>query len=98
MEICPYPPWTPSLPAIQNNENGSLPWSTVCPIARCTAKCCWQDRRCKGVHRAHVLAGDSPDAYNDIEFPERVTPQSVEFTCSDGMVLLPAHSVTLLKV
>jgi alpha-N-arabinofuranosidase len=52
----------------------------------------------QGVHRAHVLAGDSPDAYNDVEFPERVTPQSVEFTCSDGMVLLPAHSVTLLKV
>jgi alpha-N-arabinofuranosidase len=51
-----------------------------------------------GAHHATVLSGDSPDAYNDIAYPDRVTPQQWEVACTDGVLSLPPHSVTILHV
>ena len=48
---------------------------------------------------ATILAGDSPDAFNDVEHPMRVVPQKVELTADDaGAVTLPPHSLTILEV
>jgi len=51
-----------------------------------------------GKHRATVLAGDSPEAYNDLERPDRVRPEAVELTSEAGRVTLQPHSVTILEV
>jgi alpha-L-arabinofuranosidase len=51
-----------------------------------------------GKYRATVLAGDSPDAYNDIDAPNRVTPQTTNLLFVGGSVALPPHSVTVLEV
>lgn len=47
---------------------------------------------------ATVLAGDSPDAYNDINTPDRVTPETRKLASLDEPVLLPPHSVTIIKI
>ena len=46
-----------------------------------------------GKYRATVLAGDSPDAYNDVDRPNRVTPQTIDVSFTDGQTALPPHSV-----
>ncbi len=51
-----------------------------------------------GKYRATVLAGDSPDAFNDIDAPNRVTPQTISLLFVGGSVALPAHSVTIVEV
>jgi len=51
-----------------------------------------------GTLSASLLQGDSTDAYNDIDQPERVRPEPVGLVCADGAVTLPPHSVTILKI
>jgi hypothetical protein len=52
----------------------------------------------EGQFPARVLAGDSPDAFNDIEHPYRVAPQNTEMLFSKGAVTLPPHSLSIIKV
>ncbi|MDQ1257831.1 MAG: Alpha-L-AF protein, partial [Candidatus Hydrogenedentes bacterium] len=47
---------------------------------------------------AVILAGDSPEAYNDVETPDRVVPAKTTLTFSGGTVKLPPHSLTIVKV
>lgn len=51
-----------------------------------------------GTYPAKVLTGDSPDAYNDIEHPDRVVPEDVEMSFRKGTAILPPHSLTILHV
>lgn len=51
-----------------------------------------------GNYEATVLAGDSPDSYNDIENPNRVVPGKTKMTFTKGVVTLPPHSLTIVKV
>ena len=51
-----------------------------------------------GSYDAVVLAGDSPDAYNDRERPDRVAPQRMRLACKKGVVSLAPHSLTIVKV
>ena len=51
-----------------------------------------------GEFEALVLSGDSPEAFNDIENPNRVTPQKRILTFTKGTVNLPPHSLTIVKV
>ena len=51
-----------------------------------------------GTHRATLLSGDSPNAYNDVGTPDRVIPQQSELAFLDGAISLPPHSVTILEV
>jgi alpha-N-arabinofuranosidase len=44
-----------------------------------------------------VLAGDSPDAYNDIEHPDRVKPEEMMILIKDGIVKLPPHSLMIVR-
>lgn len=43
-----------------------------------------------------LLAGDSPDAYNDVARPERVTPEMREWTLRGASLELPPHSVSIV--
>jgi alpha-N-arabinofuranosidase len=51
-----------------------------------------------GKYAATILAGDSPDSFNDIEHPNRVAPQKTTLTFTKGAVNLPPHSLTIVKV
>jgi alpha-N-arabinofuranosidase len=51
-----------------------------------------------GTHKATILTGDSPDAYNDIESPDRVAPEQVALTFQNGAVSLPPHSLVVIDV
>jgi alpha-N-arabinofuranosidase len=50
-----------------------------------------------GTFDATMLAGDSPEAYNDVMQPNRVVPQNIQVTFSNGTVELPPHSLTIVQ-
>ncbi len=62
----------------------------------CTVKL--KDTPVEGTFAATVLDGDSPEAYNDIGHPERVTPEKRELVFRDGIVKLPPHSLAIVHV
>ena len=64
--------------------------------ASCTLKI--GDELLDGSYNATVLSGDSPDAYNDIQNPDRVVPENIKLIFENGVVFLPPHSLTILKV
>lgn len=45
-----------------------------------------------------VLSGDSPDAYNGIAQPNRVTPQAVRLNPNSEFIEVPAHSVAVAQL
>jgi len=51
-----------------------------------------------GQFKATVLTGESADAYNDIDNPERVLPKKRQLTFSQGVTQLPPHSLTIVHV
>lgn len=51
-----------------------------------------------GTFEATVLSGDSPEAYNDIKNPHRVTPQSRQLTFQKNVAKLPPHSLTIVRI
>ncbi len=52
--------------------------------------------RWEGSVDATVLRGGSPDDYNDIDSPERVTPRKERLNVADGAILLPPHSLSVI--
>ena len=62
----------------------------------CTVK--MKERLLEGDYAATVLDGDSPDAYNDIEHPDRVVPEKRKLAFAKGIATLPPHSLTIIKV
>jgi alpha-N-arabinofuranosidase len=65
------------------------------PLA-CTVR--FKQQPLAGTYSAVVLAGDSPEAFNDIEHPNRVVPEKKQFTVKQGVLELPPHSLTILHV
>ena len=57
-----------------------------------------KDRLLDGEYAATVLSGDSPDSFNDIENPSRVIPRKATLAFTKGVVRLPPHSLTVVKV
>jgi len=51
-----------------------------------------------GTFDATILAGDSPEAYNDVEHPDRVVPEKKKIAFTQGVVTLPPHSLTIVRV
>ncbi|MEC9093194.1 MAG: alpha-L-arabinofuranosidase C-terminal domain-containing protein [Planctomycetota bacterium] len=49
-----------------------------------------------GSYRATVLTGQSPDAYNAIGHPNRVTPKKMMLTFKNGITSLPPHSLVIV--
>lgn len=64
--------------------------------ANCTVQ--FDGKPVSGSCQATVLSGDSPDAFNDVERPDRVVPQRVELRFEPGAVALPPHSLTILEL
>ena len=64
--------------------------------AACTVK--MKDTLLDGRYEATILAGDSPDAFNDVEHPDRVVPETVKLRFTNGVAELPPHSLTIVKV
>ena len=62
----------------------------------CTVK--MGDRLLEGRYDAVILAGDSPEAYNDIEHFDRVTPKHTQLTFAEGRTELPPHSLTIVMI
>ena len=62
----------------------------------CTLKI--KDAPLDGTFSGALLTADSPDAYNDIDTPDRVAPKKVEQTFSKGTTILPPHSLTIVDV
>jgi alpha-N-arabinofuranosidase len=52
----------------------------------------------EGNFNATILSGDSPEAYNSIENPDRVFPESTALKFEKGVTMLAPHSLTILKV
>ena len=57
----------------------------------------WGDEPLEGDHEAVTLAGDSPDAYNDVDAPRRVEPVVGRLQFARGRTALPPHSLTIVK-
>jgi alpha-N-arabinofuranosidase len=57
----------------------------------------FNDQPVEGACSAMVLEGDSPEAFNSIEDPDRVVPKKKTFTAREGVIQLPPHSLTILK-
>jgi alpha-N-arabinofuranosidase len=51
-----------------------------------------------GLYDATVLAGDSPEAYNDVEHPHRVAPEQKKVALARGVVNLPPHSLMVVHI
>ncbi len=56
-----------------------------------------KDTLLEGAFEATVLSGDSPEAYNDIENPHRVIPETRKLTFKKNVVKLPPHSLTIIR-
>jgi alpha-N-arabinofuranosidase len=50
-----------------------------------------------GTFVATVLAGDSSEAFNDVEHPGRVAPEQTKLTFTKGTATLPPHSLTIVR-
>lgn len=50
-----------------------------------------------GLLEAVVLDGDSPDAFNDVDRPDRVIPRAATLPFTNGEVTLPPHALVLLS-
>jgi len=51
-----------------------------------------------GLLDATILAGGSPDDFNDVDHPARVVPVKAQLAVKQGIVKLPPHSLTILKL
>jgi alpha-N-arabinofuranosidase len=50
-----------------------------------------------GTYMATLLAGDSPDSYNDIAHPDRVKPEESVVSVRKGILRLPPHSLMIIR-
>ena len=51
-----------------------------------------------GTFDATILAGESPEAYNDVDHPDRVVPEKRKIAFTRGAVTLPPHSLTIARI
>ena len=51
-----------------------------------------------GSFPAVLLEGDSPDAYNDIEHPERVKPRQARLDAPGGILTVPPHTLAVVTI
>jgi alpha-N-arabinofuranosidase len=64
--------------------------------AACTVEL--KDTVLNGRFPATILEGDSPEAYNDVAFPNRVTPRKTHLRFKQNVVTLPPHSLNLIVI
>lgn len=92
----------PLVDAIATTDDTGKTWSLVLVNRHpskevdCTVKL--KGTMLDGAFEATVLAGDSPDAYNDIENPNRVVPESRQLKFHNNVAKLPPHSLTIVRI
>ncbi|MEO6732224.1 MAG: alpha-L-arabinofuranosidase C-terminal domain-containing protein [Ferruginibacter sp.] len=62
------------------------------------AKCDLGIGKIDGAFNATILSGDSPDAFNDIEKPDRVIPYTTQMVIKEGRIIIPAHSLVIINI
>ncbi len=92
----------PVLDAVATVEESGKTWS-IALVNRhpsqnvaCTVK--MKDTLLTGACDATVLAGDSPEAFNDVKRPNRVVPEKTHLTFKKGVVKLAPHSLTIIRI
>jgi len=92
----------PVVDAVATTNESGKSWSIAVvnrhPLQDVACKVKMKDVLLEGTYEATILAGDSPEAYNDIDHPERVVPEKRQLVFRDGVVNLPPHSLTIVKV
>lgn len=92
----------PVLDAVATVDSAGNSWSIALvnrhPTKEVTCRVAMLDRPLDGQFPATILAGDSPDAFNDIEHPDRVVPERKRLTFSRGVTRLPPHSLTIFSI
>jgi alpha-L-arabinofuranosidase len=88
--------------AIATVDDSGKHWA-IALVNRCpdkSLKCAvkMKDSQLSGDYAAVVLSGDSPEAFNDIKHPNRVVPVKTTVRFERGVVSLPPHSLTVIKV
>jgi alpha-N-arabinofuranosidase len=63
--------------------------------ATCTVRL--GERSLDGTFDATILAGDSPEAYNDVEHAGRAVPERRKLNFTKGTAGLPPHSLTIVR-
>ena len=92
----------PMIDAVATVNQSGTTWSIALvnrhpsKAATCTVK--MSDALPDGRYEATILAGDSPDAFNDVEHPDRVVPEKTKLTFTKGVVELPPHSLTIVRI
>jgi alpha-N-arabinofuranosidase len=92
----------PVLDAVATVDGTGNSWSIAMvnrhPTKEVTCRVAMLDRPLDGQFEATILAGDSPDAFNDIEHPDRVVPERKRITFNGGATSLPPHSLTIFRI
>ena len=94
--------WVPMIDAIATVDESGKVWAIALvnrhpsKNAACTIK--MKDTLLDGRYEATILAGDSPDAFNDVEHPGRVVPERTRLLFKKGVVNLPPHSLAIVSV
>jgi alpha-N-arabinofuranosidase len=68
------------------------------PEERLNCKVVVGENALAGRYKVTVLCGDSPDVYNNIEYPDRVTPCETEVVFENGKVDVPPHSIMVIRM
>ena len=93
---------TPALDAIATCDAGMRSWRLALVNRHAeqalTCQVIIDGQVLTGTHHATQLDGDSTDAFNDVDQPERVFPNPVELMFNDGRVVLPPHSLTIVEL
>jgi alpha-N-arabinofuranosidase len=93
---------TPALDAVVTCDASMRRWRLALvnrhPDQELSCQVIIDGRTLEGRFSGATLVGDSTDACNDVEHPQRVAPAQCEFECVQGTLRLPAHSVSVVKV
>jgi alpha-N-arabinofuranosidase len=82
----------------ESGRNWALALVNRHPSSRLSCTITMNNTPLEGTYDATVLTGESPDAYNDLAHPLRVTPQRARLRFRKGTVDLPPHSLTIVAV
>ncbi|HIA46993.1 MAG TPA: hypothetical protein EYN96_03245, partial [Candidatus Hydrogenedentes bacterium] len=88
--------------AITTIDPGSNEWKVALinrhPESSASISLQFGDKNIDGEVAAIVLSGDSPDAFNDVDHPNRVAPRKIRLTIENGMIDVPPHSLIIIAI
>jgi alpha-N-arabinofuranosidase len=94
--------FVPIVDAIVTVDGANKTWKIALinrhPSKEVDCRVCLKNTLLEGSFEATVLDGDSPEAYNDIENPRRVSPKKVQLTFQKNVAKLPPHSLTIVRI